>query len=664
MANNLITRYQRLNLARQFRDSFSANDNHYYFFIGAHNTNEDPDVLFDNTETTRNAFRNMIMGKLISNNSVKTLIRNIPYVVNTVYDMYDDQDEDLESKDYYVITDAGSFYHVFKCLDNNQGANSTSQPDFTHINGANTILYQTADGYRWKYMYSVSESVANNFQNDDFFPVISNTEIEEAAVAGAIDIIKIEEEGRGYDNYLIGTFASTDVRINGNNILYLLSSANASSVNGFYTGCLMYISAGAGIGEYRTITDYFCNANGNFAVLDSALTTPSNGSEYQLFPEVVVVNEGGAAVNTVARAMVNASSSNCIYRVEILDRGQSIQFATAEVMANAIVGVAEVAELRPIHSPKNGHGYDSEAELRAWVVGINQRLSNSESNTILTTGSFQQIGIIQKPLFANVQVELANSTGSFLTGEAIHAIRPIRIGVASVNTTSPNVVFSNGELLSSLSNTTLLYLKSSNGTSEEIILVSEVTNSIHLVLASNASFACTTTFIYLANSVAEGVYVNEPTSDNILVANVVGHFETDDYLIGNTTGVTAYANTILRNDVAKGFNTYIQMYKYVTSGVSGTFTPNETVYQGNSLGVLHSAVVDGGTVTLYLSNQVGQFTVSGVLTGNTSGAIATLDEKYSPELVARSGDIVYIENISPVARGPNQSEHFKIYLEF
>ena len=42
---------------------------------------------------------------------------------------------------------------------NNQGANSTVSPNFAEVD-SNDEVYQTSDGYIWKYMYSVD--TANN----------------------------------------------------------------------------------------------------------------------------------------------------------------------------------------------------------------------------------------------------------------------------------------------------------------------------------------------------------------------------------------------------------------------------------------------------------------------------------------------------------------------
>ena len=63
----------------------------------------------------------------------------------------------LFSQDFYVMTDD---YNVYKCLSNNDttsggivGTTSTVKPT-----GTGTSIISTADGYKWKFMYQISDS--------------------------------------------------------------------------------------------------------------------------------------------------------------------------------------------------------------------------------------------------------------------------------------------------------------------------------------------------------------------------------------------------------------------------------------------------------------------------------------------------------------------------
>ena len=100
---------------------------------------------------------------------------------------------------FYVLTTARN---VYKCLDNNGGATSTDEPT-----GVSTSVITTSDGYRWKYMYTLSAAQQSNFLSTDFMAVTENasassdqSNVISAAVDGSIDIVKIKAAGSGGTN--------------------------------------------------------------------------------------------------------------------------------------------------------------------------------------------------------------------------------------------------------------------------------------------------------------------------------------------------------------------------------------------------------------------------------------------------------------------------------
>ena len=272
----------KIDVGSIYKQTFANTNNDYYLFVAEHVDRSTDGIVapVDTIEQMQiNVYHNMIMGKRITSADTSFLIKNNPYQSNAVYTMYDDltvgptdADDDISDQNFCIVN-ASSNYHVFKCLDNNMGAYSTVEPDFSHISGSNTAVYQTSDGYRWKYMYSVSSAQKTKFATSKYFPIIANTEVEDSAVAGAIDIIKIETTGLRYDNYFNGTLSTEAIRIDGNNLIYAVVNSISSSVNGFYTDCLLYLSSGTGSGQYKTITNYFANSTGKFIVVNSAFTT-------------------------------------------------------------------------------------------------------------------------------------------------------------------------------------------------------------------------------------------------------------------------------------------------------------------------------------------------------------------------------------------------------
>ncbi len=672
-ASKVVTHIHDVHIASQLLESISEDSNTaYYTFLGAHVAEANTDkIIADSVQDIhKDAYRNMIQGKRIMSGDASLMIRNVPYVSNKFFSMYDDQDIALTTSDYFCVVNAASFYHIYKCLDNNRGSNSTVEPDFSHISGANTQVYQTSDGYRWKYMYTVSSQAKQIFATTNFFPVTSNTIVESSATDGVLDIIKVDGTGEGYDNYINGTFGVGDLRVNGNTLLYAISNSTASTANGFYTGCLAYISSGTGVGGHGTITDYFSNPNGHFFVIDAPFDiNPEISSAFEITPEVVVVGSGIQTVNVVARALVNSVGSNSIYRVEVLDRGADYDYFVANAVANAIVGVSSNAELRPIYAPFGGHGANASSELSSSRLSFSHEFSNSESNTILTTNVFRHIGILKDPLFANVCLDFSSANGTFQVGETAHKINPVRINTnATINTTSTIVDCASGDFANQVVIGDFLYFKSGSGTSHQVGTVNNVTNSTQIVLVANCRFACTETLIYQANASANGIVREVNTATEICLSNVAGTITVSDMVIGSNSGGRGIVNFVARNSVTKDFATFIQLYKYECTLDSGAFQENEVVYQtslATSNAFLHSAIVDGGSVTIYTSNQVGTFAVSGSIVGNTSGASATVTTRYEPELVFGSGEIMYIEDIeNPVTRQTDQSEAINTIFEF
>jgi len=669
----LVTNTNRLHAAEQVLESITEPANtQYYMFVADHTDHPNTELqpVYDNTKTSVDAYHNMIFGKKLEPTDLKLMIRNVPYQSNIVYTMYDDQEELILQSNFYAVVNAVSYYHVYKCLDNNQGIPSTVEPEFSHITGSNTFIYQTSDGYRWKYMYSVDSANVVKFETASYFPIVPNTQVEDTAVAGAIDIIRVDGEGRGYDNYVDGIFSPLDIRYDGDVHAYALANNVASAVNGYYTGCMLYLSSGTGSGQYRLISDYYSNNEGRYMIVNSAFTTTPDGTtEFQVTPSVKIVGDGRQLTNADARALVNALASNSIHRVEMLNRGAGYTYHTANVIANAVVGVLSNTIVRPIYSPYHGHGYDAARELGSHHLSFTLEVANNEGNTLVTSNKFQQIGMLKDPLFANVVVEMESSNGFFINNEKVLKINPVRlendVSIASACTT---VTASGADFANQISSGDWVYFQSGSGLLHQVVQIDSVSNSSEVILAQNAYFSCTTTTMYQAN-ISSNAYVMTTNGTHVFVTNVAGEFLTSDIFIGEASGAKGVVNTTIRNGEEKIFDTYQNMYKYTGTVLNGTFNENEVIYQGNlqtSNALLHSANISGGTLTVYTTNQVGQFVADGAnnIIGNESGALAIFTEAYAPELVFGSGEILFLQNIQAITRSANTNETFQIIFEY
>lgn len=666
-SKKLITNSYRLHAAKQILESLNESANTVYYMFAGRHTNVANSTIpqpFDSVSNTYiDVYQNMVFGKRISTNDVCLMIDRNDYVSGTVYDMYDDQQP--FNNNSYVIVNSGSFYHVFKCIFNNNGAPSTYEPTFSDTD-ATDELYETSDGYIWKYMYSVDSTKVAKFATEEYFPLVANAQVSASAVDGSLSAIKVTKAGKGYNNYASGSFKGDELRIGSDLFYSIASSNNASSISGYYNGCYIKITDGAAEGRYSKIAQYTVNSTAKIIRLDSAFTTPpALNSSWEITPGVVIVGDSTQTSNAEARAIIN-SVSNTIQNIEMLKLGEGYNYATATVFAADVVGInsASRAELRPILSPYGGHGYSAEEELAAHKVCFSTTFANSSNDPFIpVTNDYRQIGLLKDPKFDNVLFELRDVQGSFSSDEIVYKINPTRVHADGANVVAgcTHIVSTEAEFERQFVPTEFIFI--TNDTQSQISTIASIPSNTTIVMQDQAFYSGATK-VY-EPYVTSNAYVTSTAVGSIEVTDVSGVFETDDLIVGIRSGATAYINSVSRNTITKGFETFNQMYKYEVDLKSLQFQEDEVVYQQElavSNAVFHS-IVSGNTL-MYVTNQIGNFNVANDIVGATSGAIATVVNKYSPELVFGSGTILYVENVEPITRQAAQTETFKIILEF
>jgi hypothetical protein len=175
MSNIITSNFRDFN-AKNFVDSIGGNS--VYCFIGRSFPWSDgfsdatpPTPVDSDYSTNVEQLKNAIALKRLSSSNVSIAVRRYNWAQNTRYEQYSISDKDILKKQFYVLTDIGN---VYKCISNNNGANSTVKPTST-----SPAVFSTADGYKWKYMYTISGLNAENFLTPYFmwcpnFSVISN----------------------------------------------------------------------------------------------------------------------------------------------------------------------------------------------------------------------------------------------------------------------------------------------------------------------------------------------------------------------------------------------------------------------------------------------------------------------------------------------------------
>lgn len=100
-------------------------------------------------------------------------------------------------KKFYV---RNTYDQVFVCLDNFYGSASSQMPTIG-LGGQlpNNPYILTTDGYKWKYLYTMSGGQKQLFLTTDWMPVTTDSVVTGAAVDGRIDIVVIVAPGQGYN---------------------------------------------------------------------------------------------------------------------------------------------------------------------------------------------------------------------------------------------------------------------------------------------------------------------------------------------------------------------------------------------------------------------------------------------------------------------------------
>lgn len=691
MTEKIITSEFKTNLIKQLTESIGEPANTiYYAFIGNHipydsgdssipvPTNSNEDIQID-------VFRNMMCGKKIDTDDLKIMVPRYDWTSGQVYDCYDDADGDLFTKPFYTVVDETAYFHVYKCLYNANGAPSNSQPTFTDVTQDQALFsngdsyYETSDGYQWKYMYSVDSVTWNKFATNEFMPVVANAAVVNTAINGSIDVIKITDHGVGYNNYIDGKFSAADIKYGGNTVQYTLTTG-ANTQTGFYANTIMQLMDGTGAGQFRSVVNSFSTGDGVVAVVNSGFTTvPDATTTYQLSPEVRVSSDGSQTTNVVARAIINATSSNSVHRVEVIEPGAGYSYA----FANVLVGTAETAVtaqaiVKPIIPPAGGHGHDAEYELGGSAVCFYSIFANNESGQILTDNDFRQFGIIQDPLFSNVAIDMtkvsdgntAGSDGTFVDGETIYQFRKVKLHSNVSITSGNNIVAANepdAEYSECISESRYLYVVDKANNDHFFTGVQEVPNGDHVVCTTDAPFTSNNCEMFLARLNVTAV-VKDVLTTSVLLDKVQSGIQQDQLMVGGTSYAVANISGIdIHNKYNNNylFDTFEQLQKYEGTLSSGSFIEDEVCsYTSNGQTIATGRVYVANTTTLALTNITGTFITGINIIGNDSGAVFAVTNKYQGDLDQTEGHVIYLQNDLAVSRSNTQSEEIRVILEF
>ena len=413
----IITNKFRVHNQEQFVESFSESSaNVYYLGIGrpqAFATATRPDLRTENEGTDAapltpvdsiqdefHHFDDMLAAKKVTSTDVSIVIPRRNWTTGTVYDMYrhdygnrvtggtttqaaNSGATNLFDATFYVMS---SDFNVYKVLDNNGNAASTVEPT-----GTSTSILSTGDGYKWKYMYTLSATQQANFLSTDFMAVATNSTVSAAATDGAVNIVKIKTAGSGGSN---GTHTNVPIRGDGSSAVASVTvaggvvtavtvtnvgsgytyayirnadivSAGATSLSGAELDVIIEPKGGHGFNAIKELGGFFVMMNTNFEAGEASnsgdFTTANDFRKVMLMRDI---NSGGSAATATTLRNTKA----------ILVTSPSGDFTVDEEINQATTGaVGKVVEwdssnniLYYIQTRFNDEGVDSNGNLTAF----------------------------------------------------------------------------------------------------------------------------------------------------------------------------------------------------------------------------------------------------------------------------------------------------------
>lgn len=263
----------------------------YYYFLGKLDPwvgdDEAPSAIQSTSEYEDIQIRNnAAYFKKITPNDVTLVCKRTDWVSGTVYKQWDNT-LDMEDEAFFVLT---SNNRVYKCLYNNGNAISTDKPIHTYLQP-----FYTADGYLWKYMYTVPAFKKTRFTSYNYIPV--QTAMSDSFYSnGSVSSVVILNSGSGYVDQPL-TFITVTGTTTGTGASASIGSVNLSG------GLTSITSIVGGTGYTKGATVTVNSSNGQGAVITpvissgaiTALTIVSAGAGYTT-SDTISITVGGAVL--------------------------------------------------------------------------------------------------------------------------------------------------------------------------------------------------------------------------------------------------------------------------------------------------------------------------------------------------------------------------------
>lgn len=347
-----------------------------------------PDDLTDTYTDTVTALENVIALFRLVPGDISLGVRRINWASGTVV-------PEWPAVDSYVLVDQS----VYRCLSNNNGAQSTTQPT-----GVSLTPFELVDGYVWKYLGDISISQDQKFGQTAVFPISalyvddgsSRSLVQSMAKNGGISGFKLVGQVGNFTTPVAavvgtGTAATARADLNPSGTVKRIVATNPGA---------NYTLSGK---PYAVVKESGVSGSGATATATitggtiSAIAVDAQGTAYTAGAVAIITGDG---VGAEAEVVV---TSGYVTSVNVTNAGAGYTHARVTIIAGTAGAVGDA-----VMAPVGGHGRDMTKELPVEYLMINRRL-NALDSLYIPEGDIRQISIL-------TAVRPASGTGDTMVG--------------------------------------------------------------------------------------------------------------------------------------------------------------------------------------------------------------------------------------------------------
>tara|TARA_B110000459_G_scaffold203802_1_gene261898 strand:- start:21021 stop:22664 length:1644 start_codon:yes stop_codon:yes gene_type:complete len=419
----VLTSKLKSDTTRMFYSDIQSND--FYVFVSSvtQGTNR---ISASNSQGSKTQFlENTVFGKKVLGTDTKFMIKYHPWQKDQTYIQYDDQIDMTDKKFYAVVgptnNDTGD-YRVFKCLFNNNDSTSTAPPNWNPYTEGQ--VYRTADKYVWKFMYAITPAEFEAYNAVGFIPLAADVIIDPDPNADANNVVYGSEISDIFvenpvDNAGYPSVSGFLMAAPGNDGTLTVRATGINQITNYYVGMSIYITnPNGGPSNLYVISSYEFQVGvqyGKIKVIGNPLGDGVlNGSTFTVVPTCVVQGDG-----TGASALPNVIEGN-ISSLLILNSGSGYTNVTASIIDPLFdfdpedpISIDVRAALRPVLSPKGGHGWNMIDEMHCRHILLYGYITEANNNDIGATNTYSHLGIVKNPEFLSASANSANTPTVF-----------------------------------------------------------------------------------------------------------------------------------------------------------------------------------------------------------------------------------------------------------